>query len=320
VLSLPERLDSTENTADSRSITEKTCIRLPEGIRTTVLAAACIYASLVILYPIHVSADVFFAVVPIAGLAAAATVPASLIAAFIWTTKSGRAMATKLTHIVAYLCVGALIIVPAAYVTRSLSGGFAEVSVSFTLASVLGFYFLVAPAEEILKTTAAYVVGRDVGLETPVGYAVAGCFVGLGFGYAETLVHLITRFTFGSRTLLGVVVGRGPTNVMHALVSTVAGYSVGVARLRVGGLRGVVSGIVGAVLIHATYNTLVVAFATPAGFEGVWAKAVGATALTVLFAVLGLMTVVRIDEELLGKVRNELAEEVTEAKRLCSVL
>lgn len=225
-------------------------------------------------------------------------VPAVFVAEYIRLAEEGNGV--KLSKIAVWFTIGALVTAPALRLSSQV-GAVGSVA-ALTAASVAGFYLFVAPVEEALKISATYIVGSDTRRNPgPVGYAVIGAFVGLGFGYAENAVHLVTGGLLAGG-LAEVIVSRTVVGPVHVLLSAVAGYYIGKAKKH-GSITEGVRGFVLVTFLHGTYNSLVVWFNS---YEG----AGGRMVILAFFGVLAWVTVTKIEgvttTEALGAAKSEL--------------
>jgi RsiW-degrading membrane proteinase PrsW (M82 family) len=129
--------------------------------------------------------------------------------------------------------------------------------------SVWFFYLVVGPVEETVKWLAVRIYAyRSPRFDAVIDGAVYGAVAGLGFATIENALYITDAV---NNPLVGNVLGAGggitPARALagpgHVIYSAFAGYYLGLAKFnrdRAGPI--VVKGLLIAVLIHATYNTL----------------------------------------------------------------
>ncbi len=189
------------------------------------------------------------------GFVAVSVVPALLLAWYFWMSDPYERV-TATTLAVTYL-LGCMMVSVAAVVNTAGQ----DALIGFTSLGVYLFFFLVvAPAEEFLKMVAVTLHGYPR-LGNAVGGAVLGAFAGLGFATVENFLYLSGALPFSYTELTGTAMARAGVSVGHVLWSAVAGYYIGLAKV-VPEHRGalVLKGFVVAVVLHATYNSVTVAF------------------------------------------------------------
>lgn len=145
-----------------------------------------------------------------------------------------------------------------AYVTSRAAMGYFEMG-SFLTMGVL-FYVVVAPVEEVFKLLAVYIYPTDTRyFDTATDVAVFGAFAGLGFAGAENALYFVTE-GFDMVTLEAFV-GRMLVAPVHVILSSIAGYYLGVALLnkhrRKRAALVLLKGIVLVVFLHGTHNAVV---------------------------------------------------------------
>jgi len=173
-------------------------------------------------------------------------------------------------------------VVPTFYLTSDIGGaGLA----GMTLTSAVYIHILAVPVEEIVKSSVAYFIGSGYRL-SPIGYAVAGAFVGLGFSFGENAMYILSDGILGGG-LVQTVLERSVVASFHVLLSTVAGYHIGMAKRRLRAIDAV-KGISVAVSVHMAYNLT-------ASVSGVASVAQKGTVL-VMFIGLLWMSVQRVGE------------------------
>ena len=204
--------------------------------------------------------------VPVVVMAATASaVPASLLAVYVWFSDPGERL--SVTFLLAAFCLGAVVTVLAGRLNTTALGWFEALPF---LGTVLFFFLVVGPVEEGLKILAVYLLPVDAWLETALQYAVVGAFVGLGFAFVENLIYVTSNAVFGWETAAGAAFGRSSVAPLHVVLTAVAGYYVGKARLNMAssgtgrnivasavGYATVVKAVAAVALAHATYNTLI---------------------------------------------------------------
>ncbi|MDZ7688898.1 MAG: PrsW family glutamic-type intramembrane protease [Halobacteriales archaeon] len=115
-------------------------------------------------------------------------------------------------------------------------------------------------------------------LGNAVGGAVLGAFAGLGFATVENFLYLSGVLPFSYTELTSTAMARAGVSVGHVLWSATAGYYLGLAKAvpeHHGAL--ILKGFLVAVLLHATYNSITVAFfgvGTGAVTSNTWISAV----------------------------------------------
>jgi len=220
--------------------------------------------------------------------AAVALLPAVFIAAYVWMSDPNGEKPPWLVG--ASFCLGALVTV-FALALNTFAIGYFE---GFFFGTALFFFLFVGPVEEALKILAVRVYAADTKyFGTAVDCAVFGAFAGLGFAFAENIVHLVSGGYLGSGNLLGLVVGRAGAGPLHVVLSAIGGYYLGKAK-SVGGpgydYPILLKGWLGVALFHGTYNTLISNLATPGSMVaqgGAGARVATLLALVGFFAVIG---------------------------------
>ena len=132
--------------------------------------------------------------------------------------------------------------------------------------SVLFFYLVVGPVEETVKWLAVrlYPFGSDH-FDAVIDGAVYGAVAGLGFATIENSLYITRQYlhaTQAGSAVLGVTVGTAALRTFagpgHVIYSAYAGYYLGLAKFnRENAGPIVVKGLLIAVLLHGTYDTLV---------------------------------------------------------------
>lgn len=89
--------------------------------------------------------------------------------------------------------------------------------------------------------------------------------MGLGFAFVENAVYVAPEVvTVSSGATFEAVVTRASVGSLHVMLTAIAGYYVGRARLGEGfGLVTVAEGLTAVALLHGTYNTMVSRIAAP---------------------------------------------------------
>ncbi|SFR37475.1 Membrane proteinase PrsW, cleaves anti-sigma factor RsiW, M82 family [Halogeometricum rufum] len=135
------------------------------------------------------------------------------------------------------------------------------------LGTVLFFYIVVGPIEEIVKLLAVRLYAyTDDRFDSVVDGAVYGAMAGLGFAFIENALYITRELPTAELDLgLGLIgMGGGITAVRalagpgHVIYSAIAGYYLGLAKYNPDN-RGpiVVKGLLIAAFVHATYNATV---------------------------------------------------------------
>jgi RsiW-degrading membrane proteinase PrsW (M82 family) len=185
-------------------------------------------------------------------------VPALLLAAYV--RRADVTMREPLRLLVLTFMLGFLFAGFAAVVNTAVEDAFAAVPV---VGLVLFFYLVVGPVEETVKLLAVRLYAyRSDRLDAVVDGAVYGAVAGLGFATIENTIYITqqsmaTVGTLGG-DLVGVTAARTVAGPGHVIYSAFAGYYLGLAKFNPRD-RGpiVVKGLLVAVLIHGTYNTMV---------------------------------------------------------------
>lgn len=288
-----------KNVQIARRETGRRYQRLPRGFGTAALLVVCLY----------LAADWLLSLSPLlAGLLAVASavvlIPAVFVADYVRLTepKNSGGMTRLRTAAVCFV-VGGFVTAPALRLSGLVADAGYYPDIALAAATVVAFYVFVAPLEEALKMWVVYVVGVDARRVTPLGYAVLGAFVGLGFAYGENAVHLLAQGLLGPGNPLETALSRAPVGPLHVLLSTVAGYHVGRFH-RSGSIDELLRGFVVVVVLHGTYNTLVVSFGAAE------VAVIERTVMVVFFAVLGWAALRRIEDisvrEALRRIRGEI--------------
>ncbi|WP_435080010.1 PrsW family intramembrane metalloprotease [Halococcus sp. AFM35] len=131
------------------------------------------------------------------------------------------------------------------------------------IGTVFFFYLVVGPVEETVKLLAVRLYPyRNTRFDAVIDGAVYGAVAGLGFATIENAIYIAGQVN--DPTIANVFVAGGgitPLRALagpgHVIYSAIAGYYLGLAKFnpdRAGPI--VVKGLLIAVLVHATYNTL----------------------------------------------------------------
>jgi RsiW-degrading membrane proteinase PrsW (M82 family) len=189
--------------------------------------------------------------------------PALAIAAYIW--QGDVATREPAAPLVATFVL-AVLFASFAAVTNSVLG--AELPEEGTIAAIysVGFFFVVvAPVEETVKLLAVRLHAyRSDTFDTVIDGAVYGAVAGLGFATIENAVYIGQEYLQASGTMPPVVsagqtaASRSFAGPGHVLYSSIAGYYLGLAkfnRRHAGPI--LVKGLLIAIVIHASYNSLV---------------------------------------------------------------
>jgi RsiW-degrading membrane proteinase PrsW (M82 family) len=125
------------------------------------------------------------------------------------------------------------------------------------LGSVLFFYLVVGPIEEIVKMLAVRLWAyRSPRFDSVVDGAVYGAVAGLGFATIENALY-ITRF-MEDGGVFSIAFVRALAGPGHVVYSGIAGYYLGLAKFNPENAGPIaVKGILVAAFVHATYNVTV---------------------------------------------------------------
>jgi RsiW-degrading membrane proteinase PrsW (M82 family) len=225
----------------------------------------------------------FLAVGIIGVLSAVSVSPAFFTVEYLQLTaerKEGRKLPGSAVLLAGIAGVGA--IVPAFYLTSDLGG--AGIT-GMTAVSAVYIHLFVVPIEELVKSSMAYLIGSGYRL-SPIGYAVVGAFVGLGFSFGENAVYILSYGVLGGE-LVQTVLERSVVASFHVLLSTVAAYHIGKARQSMRATDAV-KGLSVAVAVHVAYNLM-------ASFSGTASLAQKA-AVSVMFIALLWMSIRRVGQ------------------------
>jgi RsiW-degrading membrane proteinase PrsW (M82 family) len=249
-------------TWENRSVIDGLAVRLHEGLRSgwrrllIVLAVLVLVAQLGgVLYALTVNPT-------LGALTLLSVIPAFLLVGFIWwkdATMREPWAALAVTFLLSVLFASF-----AAAVNSVLKGAFELVPV---VGTALYFFLVVGPVEETVKWLAVRTYAfRTDHFDAVVDGAVYGAVAGLGFATIENLLYITqevfravsTAGTEPFRAALGTATSRAFVGPGHVIYSAWAGYYLGLAKFNpddAGPI--VVKGLLVAVVIHATYNTIV---------------------------------------------------------------
>jgi len=207
----------------------------------------------------------------ILGLVVLSTVPAGLLALYVYATD----VTTKEpASLVAATFVLAILFAGFAAVFNSLFGFLQALGL---VGFVLFYYLVVGPGEETVKLLAVRLYAyRDDRFDSVVDGAVYGAVAGLGFASIENVIYITQNIELPSMILARtagsyvaqfsdaiqaggqITAVRGLAGPGHVIFSAFAGYYLGLAKFnRENAGPIVVKGLLIAAFIHATYNTLV---------------------------------------------------------------
>lgn len=234
---------------------------------------------------------------PVVGaVATMALVPAALVALYVWISDPGKRVSVSV--LAAGFLLGAVVTIFAATLNGFASGRFDALPV---YALPLFFYVFVGPVEEGLKILALHLhPASDRRLNRAMEYAVVGAFVGLGFAFVENAFYVVSDVVLmgGSAAVTETVVTRASVGPLHVILTAVAGYYVGKARLSSAGYGAKVvtasKGLLAVALLHGTYNTMVTRLSTASNLPAqgsVGAGVVDGQAATPVF-ILGFFVVI----------------------------
>ncbi|WP_435076972.1 PrsW family intramembrane metalloprotease [Halococcus sp. AFM35] len=196
--------------------------------------------------------------------------PALALVAYVWWTDTATAEPFSLLAVT--FALGVLFAGFAAIINGV--GSFLQVIP--IVGQVWFFYLVVGPVEETVKWLAVRMYAyRSPRFDAVIDGAVYGAVAGLGFATIENALYITDAV---SNPVIGNVLGAGggitPARAIagpgHVIYSAFAGYYLGLAKFnrdRAGPIA--VKGLLIAVLIHATYNTLTFVPATVALVLGV---------------------------------------------------
>jgi len=195
-------------------------------------------------------------------LALFSAVPAVALVAYVWY---GDPTHREPLENLAITFVLSVIFAAIAALVNTLLGGLFELIP--VVGTVLFFYVVVGPIEETVKWLSIRVYAYDTeDFDAVIDGAVYGAVAGLGFATIENTLYIAQGYmqaaSMGDLVQLQRAVGTSLSRALvgpgHVLYSAFAGYYLGLAKFNPDS-RGpiVVKGLVIAVLIHATYNTLV---------------------------------------------------------------
>lgn len=191
-------------------------------------------------------------------------VPALIIVGYVWYTDVSR---EPILLLLATFLLG-VVLSAFPFVTNTatllLVGGFFEVPVIGFFLQAAFFFLIVAPMEELVTLGAvfAYVYWHD-SFDTVIDGAVYGAAAGLGFATIENFAYIV-QVLAGAEGMLELVVGagvitgiRGIVGPGHVIWTALAGYYLGLAKFNPEyRLALVTKGLLIAIVLHATYNTM----------------------------------------------------------------
>jgi len=195
-------------------------------------------------------------------LALLSAVPAVALVAYVWYGDPTRREPIDTLAVTFVLSV--LFAAIAALVNTLLGGLFELIPI---VGTTLFFFLVVGPIEETVKwlSIRVHAYGTDH-FDAVIDGAVYGAVAGLGFATIENTLYIAQGYmqaaSMGDLAQLQQAVGTSLSRALvgpgHVLYSAFAGYYLGLAKFNPDN-KGpiVVKGLLIAVLIHATYNTLV---------------------------------------------------------------
>ncbi|RRJ33493.1 PrsW family intramembrane metalloprotease [Halocatena pleomorpha] len=134
------------------------------------------------------------------------------------------------------------------------------------IGTILMYYLIVGPVEEFVKLCAVWLFAyRQPSFDAVIDGAVYGAVAGLGFATIENALYIgVDLARIPAETMLQTVTARSDITATralagpgHVIYSAFAGYYLGLARFNLDDAGPiVVKGLLIAVFIHATYNTL----------------------------------------------------------------
>lgn len=203
----------------------------------------------------------------IAGFVLLSVLPAVALAGYVWysdVTGAGPAWLLAVTFLLGVLFAnfaGVINEVLGRAIVLSLVDG----GLSLSAAWIVLFFFVVAPAEELVKLLAVHFRAyRSPRFDSVISGAVYGAVAGLGFATIENafyITQVVEEASGFAETLTdgGAVASvRALAGPGHVIWSAIAGYYLGLAKFNrhhAGPL--VLKGLVLAILFHAVYNALV---------------------------------------------------------------
>lgn len=248
-------------TWEHRTILDGLAVRVDAVLRTRRRLLLVVSAALIIVAQFALTG---FAIVrnPTLGLLTLlSVVPALVLAGYIWY--GDPTLREPLGSLVVTFLLGVLLAGFAAVVNSMFSFLFALVPV---VGTALFFFLVVGPVEELVKWLAVRLYAyRRTEFQAVVDGAVYGAIAGLGFATIENAIYItrvyLTAAEAGGNILpvaLGITRVRLLAGPGHVIYSAFAGYYLGLAKFnsdQAGPI--VVKGLLVAILIHGTYNTLV---------------------------------------------------------------
>jgi RsiW-degrading membrane proteinase PrsW (M82 family) len=184
-------------------------------------------------------------------------------------------------------------------------------------ASPILFYAFVGTIEEVLKVLAVSLhPATDRRLNRAIEYAVVGAFVGLGFAFAENAFYLNADVVLARNAdaIAETAVARASVGPLHVVLTAVAGYYFGKARLGDGYAYGVFTagkGLLSVALLHATYNTMVTRLTVESDLpaRSLGASVVDGQTAAPVFVVVFFLVILYLLERVVRKSRRSYAAE-----------
>ncbi len=187
-------------------------------------------------------------------------VPAALLAAYIWyadiTTREPLGLLVATFVLV-------VLFAPFAAVINTVGGEF--LNRATVIGSLLFFFLIVGPVEEVVKLLAVRVYAyRSDSFDAVIDGAVYGAVAGLGFASIENAIYIggyLTDLEAGTGLLVGateIATTRALAGPGHVIYSAIAGFYLGLAKFNphnAGPL--VVKGLLVAAFVHGLYNSTV---------------------------------------------------------------
>ncbi|MFB6113864.1 MAG: PrsW family intramembrane metalloprotease [Halodesulfurarchaeum sp.] len=188
-------------------------------------------------------------------------VPALLLAVFLW--RSDVLVREPLEQLVITFLLGFVLAGFAAVFNSAFKGFFLPFG---AIGSLLFFFIIVGPIEESVKLLAVRLHAyRSAPFDAVIDGAVYGAMAGLGFAAIENTIYIAGQYlavsqvggTVGVPTVTTAAV-RTFAGPGHVIYSAFAGYYLGLAKFNPEHRGPIIAkGLIVAVFIHATYNTLV---------------------------------------------------------------
>jgi len=249
-------------TWDVRSPLDSFAAQLAETLRLTRRALLVGIAGLLFLAQVGVVALLVSEEPTLGALGLLSVVPALLLAGYFWFEDPTRREPATTMAVTFLLSI--LLATIAAIVNSTLSPFFQLLPV---VGLPLFFFLVVGPIEETVKWAAIRLYAyRDERFDAVIDGAVYGAIAGLGFAAIENFTYIIDIYFQAAEAAgiepLGAAQRTAYTRALvgpgHVIYSAFAGYYLGLAKFNPED-RGsiVVKGLLIAVFIHASYNTLV---------------------------------------------------------------